>query len=81
MLNLLILIAFVLFIYLTLAVLVIAVGILIIMLLKDVQHEKEDRIKIAWFRLRFPAGRQTVVQICNHADHSADTNRCPLEPS
>ena len=42
MLNLLILIAFVLFIYLTLAVLVIAVGILISMLLKDVQHEKEE---------------------------------------
>ena len=42
MLNLLILIAFVLFIYPTLAVLAIAVGILIIMLLKDVQHEKEE---------------------------------------
>ena len=42
MLDLLISIAPGIFIYLTLAVLAIAVGILIIMLLKDVQHEKEE---------------------------------------
>ena len=42
MLNLLILITFMIFIYLNFDDLDIAVGIYIIMLLKDIQHEKEE---------------------------------------